>query len=116
MAQRVQVILVCDVHEDETAGTQTINFGLDGASYEIDVCDQHANELRDAVGRYVGLGRRTAARGGGQARGGGSRRRRIRGSGEAAAIRDWARSQGLPVPERGRIPADLAEKYAAAHA
>ena len=114
MAQRVQVILVCDVHEAETPGTQTITFGLDGASYEIDVCDQHANELRDAVGRYVGLGRKAAGRGG-QARTGGSRRRRLRGSGEAAAIRDWARGQGLPVPERGRIPAELAEKYAAQH-
>ena len=108
MAQRVQVILVCDVHEDETAGTQTIGFGLDGAAYEIDVCDQHAGEFRDALGRYVGLARRTGA-----ARP--ARRRRSRGSGDAAAIRAWAQEQHLPVPSRGRIPAELAEKYAAAH-
>ena len=114
MAQRVQVILVCDVHEDETPGTQTIGFSVDGTAYEIDVCDQHAGELREAFGRYVGLGRRSAGRGGAGGKAG-ARRRRVRGSGEAAAVRDWARSQGLPVPERGRIPADLAEKYAAQH-
>jgi hypothetical protein len=111
MAQRVQVILVCDLHEDETPGTQTVAFGLDGSSYEIDVCDAHAVEMRDNIGRFVGVGRRATGRG---ARAG---RRRVRhgGSGEAAQIREWARSQGLPVPERGRIPADLADKYAAAH-
>lgn len=111
MAQRVQVILVCDLHDDETPGTQTVVFGLDGSPYEIDLCDAHAAELRDGFARYVGVARRAGGRG---ARAG-RRRGRHGGGGEAAQIRDWARSQGLPVPERGRIPADLAEKYAAAH-
>ncbi|MBV9292701.1 MAG: Lsr2 family protein [Frankiales bacterium] len=116
MAQRVQVILVCDVHDDETPGTQTVGFSLDGSSYEIDVCDQHAQELRDSFARYVGVARRASGRGPGRPSGGGSgRRRRNRGSGDAARIREWARNQGLAVPERGRIPADLAERYAAAN-
>ena len=111
MAQRVQVILVCDLHDDETPGTQTLTFGLDGSSYEIDLCDAHASEMRDGFGRYVGVARRSGSRGGRTGR----RRVRHGSSGEAAQIREWARSQGLPVPERGRIPADLADKYAAAH-
>ena len=110
MAQRVQVILVCDLHDDETAGTQTVAFGLNGSAYEIDLCDAHAAELRDGFARYVGAARRAGGR---NARAG--RRRSRPGGGEAAQIREWARDQGLPVPERGRIPADLAEKYAAAH-
>ncbi len=112
MAQRVQVILVCDLHEDETPGTETVQFGLDGASYEVDVCDQHARQLRDSFAPYVGVGRRAPGR---SSSPGGRRRGRRSGSGEAARIREWAREQGLPVPERGRIPADLAERYAAAH-
>jgi len=115
MAQRVQVILVCDLHEDETPGVETIVFGLDGSSYEIDVCAQHASELRDRMAGYVGAGRRAGGRVSAPSSGRGGRRRRSRSSGEAAVIRDWARGQGLPVPERGRIPADLAEQYAAAH-
>jgi len=112
MAQRVQVILVCDLHEDETPGTETVAFSLDGSSYEIDVCEAHGKELRDAFAPFVGAARRGSARS--SSRGGGRRRRRS-GSGEAAQIREWARSQGLAVPERGRVPAELAEKYAAAH-
>lgn len=110
MAQRVQVVLVCDLHDDETPGTETIAFSLDGASYEIDLCDRHAAEMRDRVAPYVGAARRSGARSAG-----GRRRRSRGGSGDAARIREWARSQGLPVPERGRIPADLADKYSAAH-
>ena len=113
MAQRIQVLLVCDLHDDDTAGTETIRFGLDGAGYEIDVCERHATELRDRMASYVGAGRRAGGRS--EPSSGRSRRRRSRGSGDAARVREWARSQGLPVPERGRIPADLAERYAAAH-
>jgi hypothetical protein len=113
MAQRVQVILVCDLHEDETPGTQTLAFGVDGSAYEIDLCDDHAGELRDTFARYVGVARRASGRTGRP--GGGRRRSRRGGDGEAAQIREWARSQGLAVPERGRIPAELAEKFAAAH-
>jgi hypothetical protein len=113
MAQRVQVILVCDMHGDDTPGTETITFAVDGSAYELDACDQHAAELREGFARYVGVARRASGRSS-AAPGGRRRSRRSRGTGEAAAIREWARGQGLPVPERGRIPADLAEKYAAA--
>src|SRR4051794_16656555 len=107
MAQRVQVILVCDLHDDETPGTETVTFALDGSAYEIDVCEAHGRELRDAFARFVGAARRAGGRPG--SRGGGRRRSRRGGSGEAAQMREWARGQGLAVPERGRIPAELAE-------
>ena len=117
MAQRVQVLLVCDLHGDETPAGETVEFGIDGSTYEIDVCEQHAGELRDRLAAYVGVARRAGGRSAsaGSSRAG-RRRRRSSGSGEAARIREWARSQGLAVPERGRIPAELAEQYARAHA
>jgi hypothetical protein len=101
------------MHEAETPGTETISFALDGSGYEIDVCDAHGRELRDAFAPFVGAARRGNGRTGRST----SPRRRGRrsGSGEAAQIREWARGQGLAVPERGRVPAELAEKYAAAH-
>jgi hypothetical protein len=112
MAQRVQVILVCDLHDGEVPGTETVVFGLDGSSYEIDVCEAHGRELREAFASFVGAGRRAGGRGRST---GGRRRGRRSGTGEAALVREWARGQGLAVPERGRVPAELAEKYAAAH-
>jgi hypothetical protein len=115
MAQRVQVLLVCDLHDGDVEGTETIAFGLDGMSYEIDVCDVHAAELRDAYATYVGAGRRagrTAAggqrRGRGAARAGGDKNK-------VADIRDWARKNGHQVSERGRISATLLKAYDAAH-
>lgn len=115
MAQRVQVTLVCDLHGDETPATETVEFAVDGSAYEVDLCDRHAGELRDRLAGYVGVARRTGGRGALSPTGSRSgRRRRNRGSGDAARIREWARGQGLAVPERGRIPAELAEKYAAA--
>jgi len=105
MAQRVQVLLLCDMDEAETTANETVTFALDGTAYEIDLCDKHAAELRDAVAAYVGAGRRTGSRGG---RGG---RRRAGRSSRANEIREWARAQGIEVSERGRISADLQARY-----
>jgi hypothetical protein len=113
MAQRVQVLLTCDIHGDDTPGTETVTFALDGSAYEIDVCDAHAAEIRDAFAAYTGTARR-AGRG---VRAAGGRARRGRGTGagvDPAAVRAWARSTGVKVSERGRISADVLEKYAAA--
>ncbi|HTW19847.1 MAG TPA: Lsr2 family protein [Mycobacteriales bacterium] len=112
MAQRFQVLLVCDLHGDDTAGVETIRFGVDGTGYEIDVCEQHAGKLRDAFAPYVAAGRR-AGRGGAAARG---RRRGARGSAgvDPAAVRAWARDHKIKVSERGRISADVLARYTAA--
>lgn len=122
MAQKVQVLLVCDLHDDEVEGTETVAFGLDGSSYEIDVCDQHAGELRDAFAPYVGAARRA-----GRAAAPAQRRARSSSSvGRTAAagngdrervqeIREWARSNGHQVSERGRLSAAVLSAYEAAH-
>jgi hypothetical protein len=113
MAQRFQVLLVCDVHGDETPGTETVNFAVDGAAYEIDVCDAHGAKLRDAFAPYVAAGRRAGRSSGGSARG---RRRGARSSSgvDPAAVRAWARSNNVAVSERGRISAEILERYTAA--
>ena len=114
MAQRVQVILVCDLHEGEVEGTETITFGLDGSSYEIDVCEAHARELRDGFAPFVGAARRAGRAGGGQ-RATGRRSRAGGADNQVAQIREWARSHGHQVSERGRISATVKAAYDAAH-
>jgi hypothetical protein len=47
-----------------------------------------------------------------------TRRRRQRGASSrerSAEIRAWAKDHGIKVNERGRIPANVIEKYEAAH-
>lgn len=120
MAQKVQVLLVCDLHEDEVEGTETVTFGLDGSAYEIDVCEAHAGELRDAFAPFVGGARRAgrpqagsaprrSSRPSGRSSGGGSDRERVQ------AIREWARQNGHKVSERGRLSSTVIEAYDAAH-
>jgi hypothetical protein len=118
MAQKVQVLLVCDLHDGEVEGSETIAFGLDGSSYEIDVCDDHAAALRDSFAPYVGAGRRAGRTLGApaQRRGGrGAARSNGGDKNKVADIRDWARKNGHQVSERGRIAANVLQAYDAAH-
>jgi hypothetical protein len=112
MAQRFQVLLVCDVHGDETPGTETVHFAVDGTAYEIDTCDSHAAKLRAAFAPFVAAGRRAGRSSGGAA---GRRRRGSRSAtgADPAAVRAWARSNNVKVSERGRISADVLERYTA---
>ena len=59
MAQKVQTLFVDDLDGSEAEGT--VRFGLDGAEYEIDLNAKHAQQLRDALARYVAAGRRVRA-------------------------------------------------------
>jgi hypothetical protein len=115
MARKVQVILSDDLDENLTAD-ETVSFSLDGTSYEIDLAEKNAKEMRDAFSRYVSAARKVG-RGGrssgtsGRGRGTGGRMDRE----QAGAIREWARKNGHAVSDRGRIPASVVEAYEAAH-
>ncbi|MGY1914764.1 Lsr2 family protein [Blastococcus sp. HT6-30] len=117
MARKVQVILSDDLDENLPAD-ETVSFSLDGTSYEIDLAEKNAQEMRDVFARYVSAARKVG-RGAGRASGGG--RTRATGGGgrmdreQAGAIRDWARKNGHAVSDRGRIPASVVEAYEAAH-
>ena len=118
MARKVQIVLEDDIDGGEA--DETVTFSLDGVSYEIDLSARNAAALRDAFAPYVGAARRAgrAARTGGGTSGGGAPRKRTRESKsgrDIVAIRAWAKEQGLPVNERGRIAADVLAKYDAAH-
>jgi hypothetical protein len=110
MAQKIQVLLTCDLESGDKPGTETIAFAVEGKTYEIDLCTKHAKQLRDAVAPFIEAGRRTGSRGAGSGRsrssGGGDRER-------TQAIRAWARRKGIKVSERGRLSGDIVAKYEA---
>lgn len=110
MAQKVHIVLEDDL--DGSDATQTVAFGLDGTSYEIDLNDTNAAALREALATYVGHGRKVS---GGARRGRKAAASATAGGHTAREIRDWARSNGQKVPERGRIPADVREAFESAH-
>jgi Lsr2 len=105
MAQKVQVSFVDDIDGSDAEGT--VRFALDGADYEIDLNTGHADELRKAFATYVEHGRKVS---GVRRAGRGSRRTTASGL-NTTEVRDWAKSQGIQIKERGRVPADVLAKY-----
>ncbi|MFF0481073.1 Lsr2 family protein [Streptomyces sp. NPDC004435] len=109
MAQKVEILLVDDL--DGTEASQTVNFALDGKTYEIDLSDENAAKLREELAPYLGAGRkmsggRTPVRRTGTAK-------PVRDSG---AVRAWGRENGYEVSDRGRVPAEVWAAYEAAQA
>ena len=85
-----------------------MTFGLDGRTYEIDLNAKNAKALRDALAKYVAAARRAGGRSSGA-------KRRTQVGTSAREIRDWARSNGHQVPDRGRIPSGVRKAFEAAH-
>ncbi len=114
MAQKTIVSLIDDLSGEEA--DETVRFGLDGAQYEIDLSEKNATKLRESLAPFVGAARRS----GGRASGG--RRAAVRttsrrggGTDRTADIREWARSNGYTVSDRGRIASNIVEAFDKAH-
>jgi Lsr2 len=108
MAQKVQTLFVDDLDGSEADGA--VRFGLDGTEYEIDLNSQHAQQLRDALARYVAAGRRVSV----GARPARSGRKAQPNALNTTEVREWAKAQGIDVKDRGRVPAELVVKFKAA--
>jgi len=106
MAQRVHIVLEDDI--DGGDATETVLFGVDGINYEIDLSDKNAAKLRDSLAKYIASARRSSPR---------ARRTSRRGTSgpTTAQVRDWARSNGYQVSDRGRISAEIRAAYEAAN-
>ena len=71
-----------------------------------------AAELRAALAEYVGAGRKVGSAQRRSTRSGA--RRAANGQPTPSEVRDWAKSQGIEVRDRGRVPAELIVKFKAA--
>lgn len=112
MARRIQVVIDDDISGGNA--DETVTFGLDGVSYEIDLNERNAAKLRAALQPYLAAGRKVGAT---------TKRTRTPKSTKAKAapsrtaeIRAWAVANSVPVSARGRVGADVLARYEAAHA
>jgi Lsr2 len=107
MAKTVSVVVTDDL--DGSPDAETVAFGFDGHSYEIDLGKKNRAKLEKSLQPFMEAGRKTAARKAAKAP-------RAAGPGiDRAAVRAWAAGQGLKVSERGRISAEVMSSYDAAH-
>jgi nucleoid-associated protein Lsr2 len=102
LAQKIQTLFVDDIDGSEAEGS--VRFGLDGADYEIDLSVAHSAELHKALAPYIAHARKASARRA-------ARGRRNASTVDTHKVREWARRQGIEVKDRGRVPADITDKY-----
>ncbi len=100
--QRVEVQL----EDDLTGGPadETVEFGIDGRTYAVDLNARHAAEFRRQLSRFVEHARPARARTRGTIRTAASRQR-------SREIRAWAEKHGLTVAEYGRLPGSIVHQY-----
>jgi hypothetical protein len=110
MAKKTVILLEDDIDGSEAG--ETLSFALDGNEYEIDLNEAHASELREALARFTSAGRKVT---GGRGRPAARTKSSSHGGPDAKAVRLWAAENGITVNTRGRIQADVVEKYEAAH-
>ncbi len=115
MAQQTTVRFIDDLDGSDASGT--FDFSIDGRQYQIDLSDENAAKLRDALAPYIGAARKP----GGRRRGRVARQtvvaeKPVRSNrDQTAAIREWARANGHTVSDRGRISKSVIQAYQAAN-
>jgi uncharacterized membrane protein len=98
---------------DGSKDATEVAFSFDGVDYTIDLSKKNAAAMGKALQPYLDVATKVSGRG--------NRARRTtpsRATGprkDLAAVREWARAQGLEVSDRGRVPAAVVEQYDAAH-
>lgn len=110
MARKTIVELVDDT-DDTRSADETVEFGIDGVTYEIDLATINADKLRADLNKWAEHARRVGGRSRrGTGRRGGAKIDRL----QTAAIREWAAKNGHKVSTRGRVPAEIVDAYNAA--
>jgi len=108
MAQQTTVTLTDDL--DGTRAAETVRFGLDGRSYEIDLNKRNAAALRKSLSEFTAAARRV--------RGARAASKPVKDAEpvriDAKTVREWAAANGISVSARGRIPSDVVQRYEAA--
>jgi Lsr2 len=111
VAQKVQILFTDDIDGSEAEGTT--RFALDGAEYEIDLNAGNREALHAGLAKFIDAARPVKS----GSRKAASRRQRAPGQGPSPIeVREWAKSQGIKVSDRGRVPVEVTEQFKAAHA
>jgi hypothetical protein len=106
MAQKVTTTFTDDVDSEREATNLKVPFSFDGVAYEIDVDDEHYQQMKDQFGYWASFATKV----------GGRKRQSGTSAGNktnAGLAREWLRNQGEDLPDRGRIPKLLMARYEA---
>ncbi|OFL64933.1 MULTISPECIES: Lsr2 family protein [unclassified Brevibacterium] len=115
MGKKIIEQLVDDVDGTvlEPGKGETVTFSIDYRSYEIDLTNAHAQELRDALDTYVNAARKISPNRAPRARRKQGSASHQRSGYPLAEIRTWAQKNGFEVSDRGRVSNDVIDAYTA---
>jgi hypothetical protein len=102
MAQKIIMTLTDDLDGSEAA--ETVSFSFENSSFEIELSEANATELREILAPYRAAGRRMS----------GSRTaKKTRLTASTAGVRKWAADNDIQVAARGRVSEEILKGYAA---
>jgi hypothetical protein len=107
MAVKTLVTIESDISGNTPA--EIVQFGWDGYLYEVDLTSDEKQDFADSFEDLIKVARTKGKKANGKPR---PARSNVEAS--PATVREWARSQGIDVPKRGRIPSEVFDKFAAA--
>ena len=91
---------------------RTVEFGLDGVNYTIDLSEKNAGKLRKALDPYLEAASRVGrTNGNGRITSRSAAKPTRSNRDQNQAIREWAAKNGFEVSERGRIPSTVVEAF-----
>lgn len=99
MAMKTIVMLLDDLDGGEA--DRTVTFELDGTGYEIELNEANIERLTKTLQPYIDKARKPQPR----------KPQRDEVGGGTAQVRVWAREQGIPISDRGRVPAETLDAY-----
>lgn len=109
MAKKVITVLTDDLDGNEAH--RTVEFGIDGADYTIDLSEANVGRLRNALEPYLAVASRKG-RTGGNGRVPARPATSVRANRDQnQAIREWAAKNGHAVSDRGRIPRAVVDAF-----
>ena len=114
MAKATVEVLIDDL--DGSEATETVTIGWNGDWRELDLSKRNLASLSKTldkywnVGRPVSSNRRPTTRRSRQ-KNTASTRRAVKAKRDPKMIRAWATQNGIAIPARGRIPADVERQY-----
>lgn len=113
MAQKTRTYFIDDLTGDEIPEEEakTLRFSYDGVEYELDLSEESATKLNEAIQPFIGSARRVEGQPSAKSKG----KVYTKGGPSLDEVRKWARENGYTVSDRGRVAATIVGAYNAAH-
>jgi hypothetical protein len=108
MATRTITEFIDDLTGQPGEDVKAVEFSIDGTSYTIDLAGDNAARFRDNLSPYITAGRKTIGKASSVRLGAAPAKR---DKAQTKAIRDWARTNGYQISDRGRIPTQVEHAY-----